>query len=340
MTAFDESKHNRATDGKFANKPHAEADGVNLTPPTPLAAAVVGRFYQGKATAADEEAVFAAFEAALPETVTLTYVPRGEGMSEEQLTHYLAGDGEKFDEAIDEMFDEQREYNIDNQLDETLKELGLTRGVLPETLTDELRSTIHDRDESDPTDDLLYNTSDPLMRYDLAKGDTWTGDSDLHRLARQSVDLNEGVDEARTTLLEQQLLNNGVINQPLNDEDKKALNFAFCEGPEYLHEGVTVGAVFTADPQAVNLPLSAQDESSDPNQVLRTVTPTGHARIVILDETTGSGADTQLTTPITMNLTARNHAKLDSPKDTTSWGWDRSANVDYSAYKTTFNDVE
>ena len=30
MTAFDESKHNRHSDGKFANKPHAEADGVDL----------------------------------------------------------------------------------------------------------------------------------------------------------------------------------------------------------------------------------------------------------------------------------------------------------------------
>ena len=32
MTTFDESKHNRHADGKFANKPHAEADGINLTP--------------------------------------------------------------------------------------------------------------------------------------------------------------------------------------------------------------------------------------------------------------------------------------------------------------------
>ena len=32
MSQFDESKHNRHSDGKFANKPHAEADGVTLTP--------------------------------------------------------------------------------------------------------------------------------------------------------------------------------------------------------------------------------------------------------------------------------------------------------------------
>ena len=32
MTTFDESKHNRASDGKFASKPHAEAAGVSLTP--------------------------------------------------------------------------------------------------------------------------------------------------------------------------------------------------------------------------------------------------------------------------------------------------------------------
>mgnify|MGYP007022641280 CR=1 FL=1 len=32
MTQFDESKHNRHSDGKFANKPHAEADDVALAP--------------------------------------------------------------------------------------------------------------------------------------------------------------------------------------------------------------------------------------------------------------------------------------------------------------------
>ena len=32
VTQFDETKHNRAADGKFANKPHAEAHGVTLTP--------------------------------------------------------------------------------------------------------------------------------------------------------------------------------------------------------------------------------------------------------------------------------------------------------------------
>lgn len=30
MSQFDESKHNRATDGKFANKVHAEAEGISL----------------------------------------------------------------------------------------------------------------------------------------------------------------------------------------------------------------------------------------------------------------------------------------------------------------------
>ena len=32
MTAFDESKHSRATDGKFAHKPHSEAGSVSLAP--------------------------------------------------------------------------------------------------------------------------------------------------------------------------------------------------------------------------------------------------------------------------------------------------------------------
>ena len=32
MSQFDESKHARHSDGKFASKPHAEADGISLTP--------------------------------------------------------------------------------------------------------------------------------------------------------------------------------------------------------------------------------------------------------------------------------------------------------------------
>ena len=34
MTMFDESKHNRHSDGKFANKPHSEAGGITLQSPT------------------------------------------------------------------------------------------------------------------------------------------------------------------------------------------------------------------------------------------------------------------------------------------------------------------
>ena len=32
MTQFNESQHNRATDGKFTHKPHAEADPIRLHP--------------------------------------------------------------------------------------------------------------------------------------------------------------------------------------------------------------------------------------------------------------------------------------------------------------------
>ena len=37
MSQFDESKHNRHSDGKFTYKPHAEAEGIGLTPPPPPA---------------------------------------------------------------------------------------------------------------------------------------------------------------------------------------------------------------------------------------------------------------------------------------------------------------
>ena len=43
MTQFDESKHKRHADGKFANKPHAEADGVSLAPPEPQEATIQRR---------------------------------------------------------------------------------------------------------------------------------------------------------------------------------------------------------------------------------------------------------------------------------------------------------
>ena len=35
MSQFDESKHNRAQDGKFTNKPHAEAGTISLSTATP-----------------------------------------------------------------------------------------------------------------------------------------------------------------------------------------------------------------------------------------------------------------------------------------------------------------
>lgn len=49
MTTFDESKHNRHSDGKFANKPHAEAEGVTLDGDNALASKLL-------ALPADEQA--------------------------------------------------------------------------------------------------------------------------------------------------------------------------------------------------------------------------------------------------------------------------------------------
>ena len=51
MTTFDESKHNRHSDGKFANKPHAEAEGVTLDGDNALASKLLALPAQEQAEA-------------------------------------------------------------------------------------------------------------------------------------------------------------------------------------------------------------------------------------------------------------------------------------------------
>ena len=339
MSQFDESKHNRATDGKFANKPHAEAAGVSLegTQPTPesgrLPDDVIQRFEDWEATDADRQLVIDTFPHALPKSVTLLYVEYDDQLTDEQADKYLTGDDMAVYNDVMERWGDDAQYDaMRDQLKETLSDMGLDGEVVADDFQDDLSQVIYDRNDANPVPELLDHRQKDLMRFDLVSGDEWDGYSDLHRKANQSVYLKEGVAEARTELAAQALLKNGVIDQPLNAEDRARLVEAFGNGPEWLHEGVTIGALFNAPTKDAALPYEATLKPD--GEVVHTIKTGGPGKIVVLDAWNGRGFDTELSTPITMNMTRNHHAHLDSPdyKAGRGYGYDEIAGVDADYY--------
>ena len=341
MTQFDESKHNRERDGRFAPKPHLEADGVNLTATALLPAGVVERINQGRATEADEETVFVAFQAQLPENLSLATLNPDTALEPEHIDPYLAGDATTFNEHLDDLT-EQALWHKDGHLSRAALSLGLDRAALSPDLERDLETLIRDRDTLNAATTLLNNTGNILMRYDVPTPTFWAKDAPLAVKAREHRD-EPGVAQARATLVEQQLLTTGMIDEPLNADDKQRLTKAFENGPLRIGKTTKVSVVFDANPQVANLPLTA-DTGIDPNQVIRTIqtADTGkwdNTGLVIFDSNTDEGYAAPLSVPIKMPLTRRNHAKVDSVGGGAPHGWSDVEGMSYSNWTTTITDA-
>ena len=316
MSQFDETKHNRDTGGKFTHKPHAEADGISLTPTPPslrLPDDVIGRFEEWEATDADRALVREMFSKAVPETVTLDYIPEDEWLSDDLTSKYLAGD-------FDTVYDRVRNDHVDarftagyDQRAEILMGMGLSETIAYTAdfgdLDDEI---VYERDDTDPVYDLLTNRDDNLMRYRAVEGGTEGYEPHpLDDVANQDLHENpDTVAQARAEVTEQRLLESGIIAQPLSDTDRAGLAEAFKEGPPEWGS-ITTGFLFSANPADVALPSNTRCEPND--AVLRTVTTDGDTHLVIVNDHDDphDGGVTVIHQPVTMPLYKHEHVELD-----------------------------
>lgn len=252
-------------------------------------------------------------------------------LTESQIDQVLRGDD---DDAYVDMLDS---WMFDTYYDESVKvakdkceSLDLDFESLPDALQDELRLAIQEQDTSDPLGDLTRNTPPQLMRHELVSSSAWSqSDDELHRLARGSVNLDDRVEPARVQLIENELIKNGVMPGPLSDSEREAVVEVVREGPEYLHEGVTLDAIWQGGISEASL---AHDQEE------RAVTAPSGMNITLIDTWNGNGMEAKFPSEMSMRFTKGNPAQLDSTKG--QYGLDEICGLVPSAFKADLQDKE
>ena len=322
MSQFDESKHNRATDGKFANKPHAEADGISLTTQTPtLTQAMVDALNRGENNEAATNALVASIETELNNQkapLKLLQADYGESLERpEDISAYLKGDTDGIYERV--MFDYEGVSEYNRSLDYTTAELIQDRGLeyndLHPDVQDAIQDTITDADQSDIVQDLAANTPTQLLRRDYISEDMWKDypDQDLADQAQGSIYTDPEAVDARVKIIEDTLVKEGVLEGPLSEKDRDAVTRMVEDGPEFLTEAVSLGVIWGGRVQEAGVPNPDKGAS-------RTVRTTEGTRLVLLDSWQGGGWDCQIDAPATMKFTPEHPARLDSEGGVYGWG--------------------
>ena len=163
MAQFDESKHNRDTGGKFANKPHSEAAGISLTPRTHthLPDDTTQRFQDGDFTPNDKVALTQAF------TNTLETMPRPDltanitdAFTPAEVETYLHGNKETLADRIwDGEAATQWHGNVFALRDRIVEQVGGPEDSddLGTDLNERLAMLVMERGGETPADALLKN---------------------------------------------------------------------------------------------------------------------------------------------------------------------------------------
>lgn len=368
MNTFNENNVNRrgkaglpGNKGEFAVKPHDEASGdvVLGIPSDPrfLSEDTRDRINTSDYGPEDFRELTDAFTTKLKNRVggvDLAFVDYNDSLRDDQVDTYLAGGSDELrEELID--FDSYGEQMHDRAIEiakETCQDLGVEWESLDFSDQDELRMVVSEHDESDVVGDLVKNSRTQLMRQMLVGESDFlpSGKSgrsleekywDSMKILAQascftgSSERPENVIKARVELTEKALRDKGIISGPLDEANREKLTEAFENGPEWLHEAVSVDAIWNGDIREVNLPTDAPDRDQD--EVLREVeAPTG-LNIVVLDRENGSGWEAKLDVPMRMRLTRDNPAHTDSAGP--GYGWDEVVGVVHSAYDTDLEEV-
>lgn len=262
-------------------------------------------------------------------TGDLVYVDRDDALTDEQQSAYLAGDWETFDNSVDESYSDRRYDRVNELAGDASEKLGLDWDELDDEEQDAIKEAMYDKDQSNPTPQLLRNTGSKLIRVPLAspyeilakKGDydatrgssSMNSDDPRGRQARidtvAAILKEHGVDTADATVIEN-------------------LNELIDNGPYDWHEAVTLDVITYADlAEASALPHSDADA---PGATGRNLTFSG-AHVVLLDPWNGSGHDVQIPGNLGVTVTPDKPAVLD--RGGNGYGWDEVAGVVHSAYR-------
>lgn len=273
----------------------------------------------------------AALKSALLNTLTkvetdLIFIDYNDQLSNQQIDMLLAGDRDEVEEDLTMQWaGEQRFVRAKELAQEKTEELGISFDNLNYLQQLDLIDQIQSQDSSDPLSQLERNTGAVLLRHTVVPASIWyDADPELLQQAHYSVYLHDESGPARVKIIEDALIKNGTLTGPLSQTDRNNLTLMVNNGPEYLHEAVSLDAIWYG-------PLS--DVTLDCNKSDRTVRAEAGINLVLIDTWNGSGFDVQIEAPVSMTFSQDNHAQLDVTYP--GYGsWDRIAGPAHSAYRT------
>lgn len=315
----------RREDGKFGNQQHSEATGVTLTAPAPQMIDFDTFMEMSESDRIDQIESWAMEH--LPETTSLSFVNYDDSLTSEQINLLLTGDTSRLEDDVDSDLLDHREESARNYADEALEQMrsaGIADLEWDELSGDEQQTFIDvafERDDSDPVKDLTRVTAPKLMRTHLGDvaGDNPSvnhPDDQLRHTARR---------EAITTLL----AGHGMSAQDVQ-ANSETIDSLIYEGPDHWHEGVDLDIIF--HDKIGDYAPSAQPKSFTFDK----------PHVVLLDRMNGSGCDAQLAGQLTKSVPEVTDSEAIQPEEgvfldkggRSGYGWDETAGVVHSAYRT------
>lgn len=335
---FDESKHRRGPDGKFASKgPSGEGEATLVAP------SFVSAEEYRDASPEQRAEMMRRLAGALPEQTDVYYVDYDERLNDDQVDAVLSGNemaayNDYIDNCLADYGIEQQEaaakYEMDNLRSSGVTDLAYD-DLDPED-QDEFRAEVCDRDHSDPISDRSRNTPPQLMRANLGKPYDLVSDNEDVSYGQLTFERPDSADsqrnfDRRAEAISTILSKHGI--DTTSEHNQSAIRELVENGPYDWHESVDVDVIWHGPVQ------TAKAEGTEGTRTSLTFTD---PHVVLIDRANGEGHDVRLSgqmaktfpkMPDEEGLGKRQRAFLDSDRSH-GYGWNDIAGVHAPAYST------
>jgi hypothetical protein len=274
-----------------------------------------------QSTVDDVVAAVATNAAEQPYTYDFIYVDQDDKLTVEQMTDYLSGNLDAMYMSIQESYADDRDDQVLQLARNLCSDAGLDYDELDEDDQAQVRTSIEEEETSDPLDQLLRNTPEQLLRAPLIT-------NILHAAVDGGADSvlvyddrnYEAQANARQNIILDALQGRGVDVHDL--QVREAVAELVNEGPSHWHDNVTLDVMWSGP---VEEAASAKDFREE--QLGRTLGFDGGAHLLLMDKDSGSGWAVELPGPITVTVTPKAPAFIDSAVKADAggvkvWGWE------------------
>lgn len=263
----------------------------------------------------------------------LVYLDYRDELNEEYFSQYLLGDIEEINEQIYcNWYADTRYQGLIHEIQHALAELNIDYNLIDDDLKQELSAIIEQFDNQDILEELVNRSGNQLLRKTLSPSKTlelWDGPNSEKVHASVYLDGESG--PARVEAIINYLIKENIVPE-ISEKNRDEITTMVNNGPEFLHEGVTLDLLWSGDPKEVALNMT-QDSRKVKLRKNESIT------LLLIDSWNGSGYEATLTdVPVTFEITKESPVFLDHDK-AHGYGWDEIAGIVHSAYQSSFEDV-